>query len=125
MTSMAALGMIPFTALVFANMLATQWPDRVADAPVGKRTLPVRWSRRRLRTVFLLSSAGAYASVVLLWAVLPELVIVATFAGLPFSILGTVTFTRWHSGAPAVFAMVVVAVTQLLAWSWLAGIPPG
>lgn len=123
-TTTAALAMIPFTALVFANMLATQWPDRVADAAVGKRTLPVRWSRRRLRTGFLLSSGGAYASVFLLSNVLPELLIVATVAGLPFSVLGAATFTRWHSGAPAVFAMVVVAVTQLLAWSALAGMLP-
>lgn len=121
-TSTAALAMVPFTALVFANMLATQWPDRVADAEVGKDTLPVRWSRHRIRRVFLLSSGGAYVSVFLLSNLLPKLVIVATLAGVPFSALGVVTFTRWHSGAPAVFAMVVVAVTQLLAWSSLAGI---
>lgn len=123
-TSTAAIAMIPFTLLVFANMLATQWPDRVADGAVGKRTLPVRWSRHRLRRAFMLSSGGAYVSAFLLWGVLPDLVIISTFAGLPFSLLGVATFTRWHSAAPAVFAMVVVAGAQLLAWSSLAGFLP-
>ena len=43
------LAALPFALLVFVNLLETGWPDRRADADVGKDTLAVRWPSRRLR----------------------------------------------------------------------------
>ena len=40
---------LPFGVLAFLNLLATTWPDREADAAVGKGTLATRWPARRLR----------------------------------------------------------------------------
>lgn len=115
---------LPFTALVFGNLLATQWPDRRADGAVGKRSLAVRWSARRLRVAFTVATVGAYAGAGLLLVSgrVPETVALATFLGAPLSAWAVVTFTRRPSPFPAVAAMVVVAVGQLAAWAATAGL---
>ncbi|MFB6111598.1 MAG: prenyltransferase [Halobacteriaceae archaeon] len=118
------LATLPFAGLVFANLLATQWPDRIADGRVGKRSLAVRWPPSRIRVAFLLSTAGAYASAILVTGVLPRTVLWATFLGLPLSTLGAATITRWRSPFPAVSAMVVVAIGQTVAWGLEAGLLP-
>lgn len=111
---------VPFTLLVFCNLLATQWPDRHADAKVGKRTLPTRWSPRRLRRVYLLTALLAFASLVALTgSVLPPLVATAGFLALPFLLWGAATFTRDEWPFPTVAGMVVLAVAQLAAWVWV------
>ncbi|ELZ33200.1 prenyltransferase [Halorubrum tebenquichense] len=38
----AVLATAPFALVVFVNLLETQWPDRRADAAVGKQTLATR-----------------------------------------------------------------------------------
>jgi 1,4-dihydroxy-2-naphthoate octaprenyltransferase len=117
------LAVIPFTALVFVNLLATQWPDRRADAAVGKRTLPTRWSPGRLRAAYLAGLLVAFGSLAALWGrILPPVVAVATLAALPFAAWGAVTYTRDEWPFPSVAAMVVAAVAQLLAWAHVAGL---
>ena len=114
---------LPFTALVFINLLATQWPDRRADAAVGKRTLPTRWSPRALRSAYLAGAAVAFGSLALLWGrVLPPAVAAATLVALPFVLWGAATYTRDESPFPSVAAMVLAAVAQLLAWASVAGL---
>ncbi|NIS35092.1 MAG: prenyltransferase, partial [Actinobacteria bacterium] len=44
----ALLATVPFATVVFLNLLDTTWPDRAADAAVGKRTLATRWPAGRL-----------------------------------------------------------------------------
>ena len=111
----------PFTLLVFANLLATQWPDRWADAFTGKYTLPTRWSPRRLRRVHLLTVVAAFASLVALTGpVLPRTVTLASLVAVPFAVWGVATFTRDEQPFPTVAAMVVMAVAQLVAWAVVA-----
>jgi 1,4-dihydroxy-2-naphthoate octaprenyltransferase len=118
------LAVLPFTALVFVNLLATQWPDRRADAAVGKRTLPTRWSPGRLRAAYLAGVVVAFGSLAALWGrVLPPLVAGATLLALPFVVWGAVTYTHDEWPFPTVAAMVVAAVAQLVAWAVVAGLP--
>jgi 1,4-dihydroxy-2-naphthoate octaprenyltransferase len=115
------LAVVPFTLLVFANLLATQWPDREVDAATGKFTLPMRWSPRRLRGVHLAAVVAAFASLAALTGpVLPPVVTAASLAAVPFAVWGVATFTRDERPFPTVAAMVVMAVAQLLAWAFVA-----
>jgi 1,4-dihydroxy-2-naphthoate octaprenyltransferase len=117
------LAVLPFALLVFANLLATQWPDRWPDAFAGKFTLPTRWSPRRLRRLHLLSVTGAFALLPVLWGwVLPPAVVLASLLALPFAAWGVATFTRDERPFPTVAAMVVTAVAQLVAWTYAVGL---
>jgi len=113
----AVAASLPLTIFVTANLLATTWPDRAADAAVGKRTLATRWSPRRLRTLFALLAIAAVA-VLVLQAVGPGPLVVA-LAGLsavPLLAVGLATYTRRESPFPTVAAMVWLVVAQLAAW---------
>lgn len=112
---------LPFTLLVFVNLLATTWPDRVADARVGKRTLATRWPVRRLRWVYVVVAAAAVG---LLWLLpLPAPVVGASLVAVPFLVWGGWAYTRQHSPFPTVAAMVLLAVAQLGGWFWAGGWP--
>ncbi|CAN5451943.1 hypothetical protein BH24CHL9_BH24CHL9_14850 [soil metagenome] len=49
---------LPFCLVVFCSVLATAWPDRVADGATGKRTLQVRLPRSWLRRLYGASATG-------------------------------------------------------------------
>jgi len=110
---------LPFGMLVFINLLATTWPDRQADAAVGKRTLATRWPTVHLRTLYLLAMVSAF---VLLLAftgwLIPMNVTVASFLALPVAIWGSLTYTRWRTPLPTVAAMVLMLLAQIVMW-WL------
>lgn len=111
------LAVVPFTLVVGCNLLATHWPDREADAAVGKRTLAVRWSPARLRTVYHAHAIAAVGITMSLtgW-VLPLPVALAHLPALPFLAWGGVVLTRKRSPFPALSAMVVLAGLTTLAW---------
>ena len=112
---------VPFTLVVGCNLLAVHWPDRRADATVGKRTLAVRWGPRRIRNAYALLAVLAAASTVGLWwaEVLPPSVALAHLAPVPFLGWGWARLTRQRSPLPAVAAMVVLAVATTAAWWWV------
>jgi len=111
------LACVPLFLLVFANLLATQWPDRRADAAVGKRTLVTRWSPRRLRLLYVGSVGLAFGSLpVLAGGALPVVVAAASVAVLPVSVWGAMGYTQRRVPFPSVAAMVALVVVQLLAW---------
>jgi len=120
-TGEVALAVVPFFLLVFLNLLATQWPDREADAAVGKRTLAVQWSPLRLRAVY---AAAALAAGLSLVALSPEIlgwtVVAASLLVTPLLVWGVMGYTKRHVPWPTVFAMVGLAVAQFLAWCWVA-----
>jgi 1,4-dihydroxy-2-naphthoate octaprenyltransferase len=117
------LACLPFALLVFVNLLETQWPDREADAAVGKRTLPTRWHARRLRVAYALGALAAFLALAALSGrVLPPLVAWASVPAVPPVAWGVVRYTRREKPFPAVVGMVVVAVGQLAAWSVVAGL---
>jgi 1,4-dihydroxy-2-naphthoate octaprenyltransferase len=111
------LACLPFGLLVFNNLLATQWPDRVADAAVGKRTLVTRWSARRLRWLYLSAASIAYTSLLLYkGSVFPGRVVWSSFLALPVILWGGFDFTRRRSPFASVAAMLVLLVVQTAAW---------
>ena len=123
-TAGAALATVPFALVVFANLLETQWPDRRADAAVGKRTLPTRWSPGRLRAAYVGAGlAAAGSAVALTGRALPVPVAVGTLAPMTALVPGALRFTRREEPLPAVAAMVAVAVCSTVGWSVVAGLP--
>ncbi|WP_254838800.1 prenyltransferase [Natronomonas marina] len=123
-----ALAVLPFALLVFVNLLETQWPDRHADADVGKDTLAVRWPPRRLRAAYALVTVAAFAVLLALTRdiaaatpdVVPWAVTLSTLPAMPLFAWGAVRYTRRETPYPAVVGMVVAAVLQLLAWTFVA-----
>jgi 1,4-dihydroxy-2-naphthoate octaprenyltransferase len=116
-----ALAMGPFFLVVLLNLFATQWPDREADAAVGKETLAVKWSRRRLRRTYAAVALLAGSGVVALhpW-LLPTPVAVSSAVIAPLLVVGARGYTRRRVPWPTVTAMVGLAAVQLLAWAWVA-----
>jgi len=114
------LASLPFCLLVFNNLLATQWPDRHADAVVGKRTLVTRWPTRHLRWLYLASACMAYLCLLLYQgSVFPSLVVWSSFLALPMVLWGGFDFTSKRSPFPSVAAMVLLLIVQTAAW-WAA-----
>ena len=120
------LAVVPFALFVFVNLLEVGWPDRRADADVGKDTLAVRWPPRRLRLAYGGVTVAAFAALIALTegllvpAVIPRTVTLSTLPAMPIFAWGTVRFTEREAPLPAVVGMVLVAALQLLAWSRLA-----
>jgi 1,4-dihydroxy-2-naphthoate octaprenyltransferase len=115
-----ALAMVPFTIMVLVNLLATHWPDREADAAVGKSTLPTRWDPPRLRLTYaVLTIVAALVLLGLTGAVVPPLVTVASLPAFVVAAWGYTHYTRQESPFPAVAAMVTLALCQTAAWLWL------
>jgi 1,4-dihydroxy-2-naphthoate octaprenyltransferase len=108
---------LPFGAAVFCNLLATTWPDREADAAVGKNTLATQWSTGRLRRLYGAGLTAVVATTLLgSLTVLPAAVVVVTLLTIPGFGWGWHRYTRQESPFPTVGAMVALAVGQTAAW---------
>jgi 1,4-dihydroxy-2-naphthoate octaprenyltransferase len=112
----AVAAFVPLTLVVTANLLATTWPDRVADAAVGKRTLATRWQPARLRRLFAVLVAVASALLAGALVAWPAVVAVAGLSAVPLLVVGLAWYTRRTSPLPTVAAMVWLVVAQLGAW---------
>ncbi|WP_240479554.1 prenyltransferase [Haloprofundus marisrubri] len=125
-TVSTALTVVPFTLVVGCNLLATHWPDRKADATVGKRTLAVRWRPDSLRRAYVVLAAVAAATTALLWflGLLPTLAALSHLVCVPFLVWGGYVLTRQRSPLPSVLAMVSLAVSTTLAW-WAVAVGVG
>jgi 1,4-dihydroxy-2-naphthoate octaprenyltransferase len=119
----AVLATVPFALVVFVNLLETQWPDRRADAAVGKRTLATRWSAGRLRLAYGLgglAAAGSAVALASLGAVFPRAVTLGTVLPMVGLVPGYYRFTRRETPLPAVVTMVLVAAGSTVGWSLVA-----
>ena len=113
----AVAAFCPLALVVGANLLATTWPDRDADASVGKRTLATRWPTGRLRAAYAIV-IGAALVLLAAQAVGPGPLVVAV-AGLtvaPLLLVGLATYTRIESPLATVAAMLWLIGAQLVAW---------
>ena len=111
------LACLPFSFLCFNNLLAVTWPDRHADAQVGKMTLATLWSEERLRRLYLIVASTSFAFLLLLsWWVIPFEVAVMSLCSLPHVIFGYATYTRNKVSSSTVYAMMVMMLTQTLTW---------
>ncbi len=122
-----ALAVVPFTLVVFLNLLEVHWPDREADAAAGKRTLVVRWPVARLRATYAAVAVTATIALLALTPLgvwpnspvptpIPRPVALASFAVAPLVVWGWLGYTRRHLPWPSVAAMVGLAALQLLGW---------
>ena len=115
-----ALVSIPFFLVVLLNLFATQWPDRKADAEVGKRTLAVRWPASRLRKSYVaIAVVAGLALLALSVTVLPRIVALASLPVAPLLVWGAYGYTRRHVPWPTVSAMVGLLLLQLAGWCWV------
>jgi len=113
----SGLAFAPFTTLVFANLLATTWPDRRADASVGKATLATRWSPRRLRIAYLASLVlGGGALVISAGLGVPPAIGVAAISVLPVTAWAAWAYMRIETPLPTVLAMCWLLVATAAAW---------
>lgn len=121
-----ALAFVPFFAVVFCNLLATTWPDRVADGAVGKATLATRWPSDRLRLSYAAGAALAGGSLValVLSGTVPAVVAATSLPSIPLLVWGFRWYTRRRDPLPTVAAMVSLAAGQLVGWAIVAGLFP-
>jgi 1,4-dihydroxy-2-naphthoate octaprenyltransferase len=110
---------LPFAALDFSNLLATTWPDRRADAAVGKRTLATRWPASRLRLAHAFGGALCVGLLLVLTVtgVAPLAVGLAGLSATPLILWGIAGYTRRESPAPTVAAMLGLAALLFLGWA--------
>jgi len=107
----------PFAAVVFANLLATQWPDRHADERVGKRTLAVALDVATLRGLYVAAAVLGVGGVLALAVVGMAPLALAALA-VPTTVLlavGARRYGRVESPAVTVHAMVALAFAYVLA----------
>lgn len=107
---------LPYALLVAAILYINQFPDRRADASVGKRTLVVRLASRQARLGYLLLVGGAYLSLLLaiLAGALPPFA-AAGLLTLPLSLQAARLLLR-HAEQPAALAPAIkltIAATNL------------
>lgn len=108
---------LPFTLLAFNNLLAVTWPDREADARVGKQTLATRWPTKRLRILYGIVATTSFTLLLLLSGrILPTEVVIAGFTALPLTLWGAKTYTQNKISHAPVHTMVTMMLTQTLAW---------
>jgi len=90
---------------VLFNLLGMHWPDREADAAVGKRSLVVV-AGDRVRPLHHGLVAAAYLLTLAFsgW-VLPLPVTLALLGVLPLNLWATLTFARHRSTVPSALAM--------------------
>jgi 1,4-dihydroxy-2-naphthoate octaprenyltransferase len=105
---------VPFTILVFLNLLATTWADREADYAVGKMTLAAQLPMPNLRRIFMLGVL--LYSITLLLLVSMTLILLLHLPSLPMLIYSYRRYTRWHSPHPMVYTMITALVGQGLGW---------
>ncbi|MFP8889095.1 UbiA family prenyltransferase [Natrialbaceae archaeon A-CW2] len=117
---------VPFALVVFINLLATQWPDRLADSAVGKRTLAVRLSPSSLRRLYAVSCLAAVGIFIVLWyplELIPTVVVVVSLPAAPVLVWGWGVFTEQESPSPTVTAMVLFLFGHIFGWLVAAGVP--
>lgn len=112
---------LPFCCVVGCSLLATHWPDRAADAAVGKRTLVVRWTAKRVQVGYWILGSLAVGSAVVLWVIglFPAVIGIAHLVIVPLQVWGGSTITRQRSPLPSVLAMVVLAAGSTIGWWWV------
>jgi 1,4-dihydroxy-2-naphthoate polyprenyltransferase len=114
----AVLAALPFALLVFLNLLATTWPDRHADAQVGKYTLATLLTVPYLRLIY---GAVALIAFALVWRfhgdhVLPALVCHLSAFVLPLVLVAGWLYTRRETPFFSVAAMLAMLTMNLVGW---------
>ena len=97
----------PIFGLVLLNLLGTHWPDRAADAEVGRRSIVVVLGPHARRAHHALVLATYLAVLLLSGWVLPPAVVFGLMLSLPVAIWASAVFGRQESPVPSSMTMVV------------------
>ena len=116
-TILALVALLPIFVMVLVNLLGVHWPDRQADAAVGRRSLVVI-TGERVRGLYHALVVFAYLLVLGLtgW-ILPLPVTVALLLTLPVSLWAALTFARQPSPVPSALAMAVAIAAATAGWA--------
>lgn len=100
----------PFTFVAFASVLATAWPDRIADAATGKHTLQARLAPRNLVRLALGANLAFVVSTALSMATGAMPFAAAGLVVTPLLVVGLVRYTHVATPIANVAAMVGLAI---------------
>jgi 1,4-dihydroxy-2-naphthoate octaprenyltransferase len=112
----AVLSLLPMFALVLVNLLGTHWPDRAADAQVGRRSIVVVLGPHARRAHHVLVLATYLAILLLSGWVLPPQVVFGLMLSLPVAIWASAVFGRQESPVPSSMTMVVGFLGASAGW---------
>ena len=116
-TLQACLALLPFFFMVMAGLLGAHWPDRAADATVGRRSLTGLLGRHA-PVVHKLFIALAYGlSLLLAGRVLPRPVLTAILLTLPASLWAALAFGKQDSPVPSSLAMAIFITAGAAGWA--------
>jgi 1,4-dihydroxy-2-naphthoate octaprenyltransferase len=106
----------PIFGLVLLNLLGTHWPDRAADAQVGRRSLAVLLGRRA-RLAHHALVVAIYLGVLLLASRgMPREVALGVLLSLPVALWAAFVYGRQESPMPSSLTMVVGMVGAGAGW---------
>jgi 1,4-dihydroxy-2-naphthoate octaprenyltransferase len=106
---------LPFFFVTLASVMATAWPDRVADAATGKATMQVRLQPVTLRRIALIALIGFIASTLLSVAIEAMPLAGLGLLVVPLLLVGLARYTREESPIANVAAMVGLGLLTLVA----------
>ncbi|MCL9817912.1 prenyltransferase [Natronocalculus amylovorans] len=117
----SVLFFVPFGCAVFCNLLATTWPDRQADAAVGKFTLATQWPSSSLKRMYFSGVLGIILTTALAIYIggLPLFVAIGMLAVTPLLFWSARQYTAQESPFPTVFVMLLFVTTQVISWAYL------
>lgn len=108
---------LPFTGMVFINLLATTYADRYADNVVGKHTLATRFENNTLRRLYALVALLSYGLLIALTdRIIPLEIVIGGLCVSPLVLWGYIRYTRMHSPHPTVIAMVAMMLVYFIGW---------
>jgi 1,4-dihydroxy-2-naphthoate octaprenyltransferase len=111
---------LPYALMIFITAMATTWPDREADAQVGKYTLATRLTPLQLRRIYIVIAAAAFLLLpaVTGWAMPPQ-VMVVSFVALPAAIVAARRYTIVRNPHATARAAMMMIFAQTTAFFWL------
>jgi 1,4-dihydroxy-2-naphthoate octaprenyltransferase len=111
------LAILPISLIAFNHLLIVTWPDRKADAKVGKKTLATLLNPAKLRAIFLAVSALSFLIHLIIWGrVIPTNVFLAGLFAFPFIFYGFFTYTKSERSLSVLFALHFMIIAQSVAW---------
>ncbi len=111
---------MPYALLIFTTAMATTWPDREADARVGKRTLATWMPVPRLRLVYRIAAAASFMVLLALpFLGIPAQVVVVSLVALPAVIIAARQYTRALNPHATARASMMMVFAQTAAFFWL------